>query len=149
MNGKAVNVSDIPTNRRRRFTLLYFGLPPHGAEVRLTIRGTGPVTGTLVDYSNDLPKLPGVTVRPGRPNRARSVRLPRPHCRDPDRWSAVTNAGNPTEKGAALPASAAMNAQPPGRSTAFRRTAANSTQTFSPVDRRHGHEPRPRIGGGA
>jgi hypothetical protein len=64
VNGKAVNVPDIPTNRRSRFTLLYFGLPPHGAEVRLTIRGIGPITGTLVDYSNDLPKLPGMTVRP-------------------------------------------------------------------------------------
>ena len=64
VNGKAVNVSDIPTNRRSRFTLLYFGLPPQGAEVRLTIRGTGPITGTLVDYSNDLPELAGVTVRP-------------------------------------------------------------------------------------
>ena len=64
VNGRPVTVADIPTNRRQRFTLLYFGLPPQGAEVRLTIRGTGPITGTLVDYSNDLPKLPGMTVRP-------------------------------------------------------------------------------------
>ena len=64
VNGRPVTVADIPTNRRQRFTLLYFGLPPQGAEVRLTIRGTGPISGTLVDYSNDLPKLPGMTVRP-------------------------------------------------------------------------------------
>jgi Peptidase family M28 len=64
VNGRPVNVADMPANRRQRFTLLYFGLPAEGAEVSLTIRGTGPITGTLVDYSNDLPKLPGLTVRP-------------------------------------------------------------------------------------
>jgi hypothetical protein len=64
VNGRPVNIADIPTNRRQRFTLLYFGLPREGAEVSLTIHGTGPITGTLVDYSNDLPKLPGMTVRP-------------------------------------------------------------------------------------
>jgi hypothetical protein len=45
VNGRPVTVADIPTNRRQRFTLLYFGLPPQGAEVRLTIRGTGPISG--------------------------------------------------------------------------------------------------------
>jgi hypothetical protein len=30
VNGRPVNVADIPTHRRRRFTLLYFGLPPGG-----------------------------------------------------------------------------------------------------------------------
>jgi Peptidase family M28 len=64
VNGRPVNIPDIPANRRQRFTLLYFGLPAEGSEVSLTIRGTGPITGTLVDYSNDLPNLPGVTVRP-------------------------------------------------------------------------------------
>jgi hypothetical protein len=64
VNGRPVNVADIPASRRQRFTLLYFGLPAEGAEVSLTIRGTGPITGTLVDYSNDLPKLPGMTVKP-------------------------------------------------------------------------------------
>jgi hypothetical protein len=64
VNGRPVNVADMPANRRQRFTLLYFGLPPKGVEVSLTIRGTGSITGTLVDYSNDLPKLSGFTVRP-------------------------------------------------------------------------------------
>jgi hypothetical protein len=64
VNGRPVNVADMPANRRQRFTLLYFGLPAEGSEVSLTIRGTGPITGTLVDYSNDLPNLNGVTVRP-------------------------------------------------------------------------------------
>lgn len=40
--------------------------------MRLTIRGTGPISGTLVDYSNDLPKLPGMTVRP-RPDQLLAV----------------------------------------------------------------------------
>ncbi|HEX3235621.1 MAG TPA: hypothetical protein VHR41_15600, partial [Gemmatimonadales bacterium] len=52
---------------------LYFGLPPRGAEVSLTIRGTGPISGTLVDYSNDLPKLPGMTVRRGQPSTSRHL----------------------------------------------------------------------------
>jgi hypothetical protein len=64
VNARPVNVADMPANRRERFTLLYFGLPPKGVEVSLTIRGTGSITGTLVDYSNDLPKLSGFTVRP-------------------------------------------------------------------------------------
>jgi hypothetical protein len=62
VNGKPVNVADIPTHRRQRFTLLYFGLPSGGVEVDLTLRGNGAITGTLVDYSNGLPSLPGLTV---------------------------------------------------------------------------------------
>jgi hypothetical protein len=73
VNGRPITVADIPTNRRQRFTLLYFGLPPRGAEVSLTIRGTGPISGTLVDYSNDLPKLPGMTVRRGQPSTSRHL----------------------------------------------------------------------------
>ncbi len=64
VNGKPVNVTDIPTHRRHRFTLLYFGLPRGGVELDLTLRGDGAITGTLVDYSNGLPSLPGMTVTP-------------------------------------------------------------------------------------
>jgi hypothetical protein len=64
VNGKPVNVADIPTHRRQRFTLLYFGLPRGGVEVDLTLRGDGAITGTLADYSNGLPSLPGMTVTP-------------------------------------------------------------------------------------
>jgi Peptidase family M28 len=64
VNGNPVNVADIPTHRRQRFTLLYFGLPRGGVEVRLTLRGDGAITGTLADYSNGLPSLPGMTVTP-------------------------------------------------------------------------------------
>jgi hypothetical protein len=64
VNGRPVNIADIPTHRRQRFTLLYFGLPPGGVEVDLTLRGTGAMTGTLADYSNGLPSLPGTTVTP-------------------------------------------------------------------------------------
>jgi hypothetical protein len=64
VNGKPVNVTDIPTHRRQRFTLLYFGLPRGGVELDLTLRGDGAITGTLVDYSNGLPSLPGMTVTP-------------------------------------------------------------------------------------
>jgi hypothetical protein len=64
VNGKAVNVADIPINRRQRFTLLYFGLPRGGVEVDLTLRGSGALSGTLADYSNELPAAPGMTVTP-------------------------------------------------------------------------------------
>ena len=64
VNGKPVNLADIPTHRRQRFTLLYFGLPRGGVEVDLTLRGDGAITGTLADYSNGLPSLPGMTVTP-------------------------------------------------------------------------------------
>jgi hypothetical protein len=64
VSGKPVNVPDIPINRRQRFTLLYFGLPRGGVEVDLSLRGDGAITGTLVDYSNGLPAIPGLTVTP-------------------------------------------------------------------------------------
>jgi hypothetical protein len=64
VNGKPVNVADIPSHRRQRFTLLYFGLPRGGVEVDLTLRGSGAMTGTLADYSNGLPSIPGMTVTP-------------------------------------------------------------------------------------
>jgi len=64
VNGKPVNVADIPIHRRQRFTLLYFGLPRDGVDVDLSLRGDGAITGTLVDYSNGLPSLPGMTVMP-------------------------------------------------------------------------------------
>jgi Peptidase family M28 len=64
VNGKPVNVADIPTHRRQRFTLLYFGLPRGGVAVDLTLRGSGALTGTLADYSNGLPSVPGMTVSP-------------------------------------------------------------------------------------
>jgi hypothetical protein len=64
VNGKPVNVADIPINRRQRFTLLYFGLPRGGVDVDLTLRGSGAMTGTLTDYSNGLPSLPGMAVTP-------------------------------------------------------------------------------------
>jgi len=58
VNGKPVNVADIPIHRRQRFTLLYFGLPRDGVDVDLSLRGDGAITGTLVDYSNGLPPFP-------------------------------------------------------------------------------------------
>jgi hypothetical protein len=64
VNGKPVNIADIPTHRRQRFTLLYFGLPRGGVEVDLILRGSGAMTGTLADYSNGLPSIPGMTVAP-------------------------------------------------------------------------------------
>ena len=68
MNGVPVNTAEIPPNRRQRFTLLYFGLPASGVEISLTLRGTGTITGRLVDYSSDLPRIPGVTVQPRPPD---------------------------------------------------------------------------------
>jgi acetylornithine deacetylase/succinyl-diaminopimelate desuccinylase-like protein len=68
VNGVPVNAAEIPPNRRQRFTLLYFGLPARGAEISLTVRGTGTITGRLVDYSNDLPRIPGMTVQPRPPD---------------------------------------------------------------------------------
>ena len=64
VNGKPVNVADMPTHRRQRFTLLYFGVPRGGVEVVLTLRGDGAISGTLADYSNGLPAIPGMTVTP-------------------------------------------------------------------------------------
>jgi hypothetical protein len=63
VNGRPVNVADIPTNRRQRFTLLYFGLPT-GCRGEADHPRHRTHQRTLVDYSNDLPKLPGMTVRP-------------------------------------------------------------------------------------
>jgi hypothetical protein len=62
VNGKPVNVADIPAEGRDRFTLLYFGLPPRGVAVTLTVRASGPMTGMVTDYSNGLPTIPGFTV---------------------------------------------------------------------------------------
>jgi hypothetical protein len=66
VNGKQVNVADMPAVGRDRFTLLYFGLPPRGVAVTLTVKASGPLTGTVTDYSNGLPTIPGFTVN-GRP----------------------------------------------------------------------------------
>ncbi|HJY44227.1 MAG TPA: M28 family peptidase [Propionibacteriaceae bacterium] len=68
VNGVSVNTTQIPPNRRQRFTLLYFGLPARGAEISMTLRGTGTITGRLVDYSNDLPRIRGLTVQPRPPD---------------------------------------------------------------------------------
>ncbi|HEX6760491.1 MAG TPA: hypothetical protein VF086_19105 [Propionibacteriaceae bacterium] len=45
VNGRPVNVADMPTHRRQRFTLLYFGVPLGGVEVVLTLRATVQLQG--------------------------------------------------------------------------------------------------------
>ena len=59
VNGKPVNVADIPTHRRQPFhAALLRSASRRSAEVDLTLRGDGAITGTLADYSNGLPSSP-------------------------------------------------------------------------------------------
>jgi hypothetical protein len=64
VNGRPVTVADIPTNRRQRFTVLYFGLPAEGAGGEADHprhRTHQRDAGRLLQRP---PKLPGMTVRP-------------------------------------------------------------------------------------
>jgi hypothetical protein len=51
----------------RRLPLMVHNLPAEGLEIRITVQGNGPITGTLHDYSNGLPAAPGITVAPRPP----------------------------------------------------------------------------------
>ena len=39
-----------------------YNLGSQGMEITISVRGTGVITGTVADYSNGLPEIPGITV---------------------------------------------------------------------------------------
>jgi hypothetical protein len=67
VDGRVLPVMRLPEEQRRRLALMFYNLPPEGIEIELTVAGDGPLTGTLTDYSNGLPELPGLTVAPRPP----------------------------------------------------------------------------------
>ena len=62
--GKALDLSDLPSEGRRRLQVSYNGLPAEGIELTLAIRATGPVLVELRDGSTGLPTIPGQTIAP-------------------------------------------------------------------------------------
>lgn len=64
VGGQTVKVD--PGSQQRRFPVAAYNLGAHGIQITLSVRGTDPITGTLTDFSNGLPDLPGepVTERP-------------------------------------------------------------------------------------
>jgi hypothetical protein len=64
LDGKALDLSHWPADRRARFRLAYHAVPPEGIEVALTYAGDGPVEIRVEDRSNGLPAVPGITVAP-------------------------------------------------------------------------------------
>lgn len=51
-------------SRLRRFPIAVYNPGTDGLDVTVSLRGTGPVTGTLADFSNGLPTVPGRSIRP-------------------------------------------------------------------------------------
>jgi hypothetical protein len=60
VNGKLLQNSTPPN----QWGLRYFGLPPEGIELTLTIRTAGPVKIRVIDQSYGLPELPGTVLKP-------------------------------------------------------------------------------------
>jgi len=50
----------------RRFPIAVYNPGDEGVEVTLSVRGSGPITGTLTDFTNGLPAIPGMSIA-GRP----------------------------------------------------------------------------------
>jgi hypothetical protein len=48
----------------RELPITAYNLGEDGMRITVSTRSTGPITGTLTDYSNGLPSVPGVTIRP-------------------------------------------------------------------------------------
>ncbi|MFI7493686.1 hypothetical protein ACH9D2_03045 [Kocuria sp. M4R2S49] len=48
----------------RELPITAYNLGEEGLRITVSTRGAGPITGTLTDYSNGLPPVPGMTIRP-------------------------------------------------------------------------------------
>jgi hypothetical protein len=68
LDGKELDLSHWPADRRARFRLAYHAVPPEGIEIALTYAGDGPVEVRVEDRSNGLPAVPGVTDAPRPPD---------------------------------------------------------------------------------
>ena len=64
IDGTPLDVEALPAARRQRFALMFYNLPKDGIDVSLSVRGTGPLVGQLIDYSNGLPDMTGLRPRP-------------------------------------------------------------------------------------
>lgn len=48
----------------RRFPIAVYNAGTEGIDITISVRGRGPITGTLADYSNGLPDIPGLSTSP-------------------------------------------------------------------------------------
>lgn len=62
VNGEKIDVTKVPAQSRRNFALTFYNLPEEGVEISLSVRSTRPIGATLTDYSNGLPKVPGMEI---------------------------------------------------------------------------------------
>jgi hypothetical protein len=60
VGGQAVKVDG--RGQQREFPVAAYNLGTSGIQITLSVRSTGPITGTLTDFSNGLPELSGMTV---------------------------------------------------------------------------------------
>ena len=67
VDGRVIPVTRLPVEQRQQLALMFYNLPPEGIEIELTLDATGPLTGTLTDYSNGLPPISGLTISPRPP----------------------------------------------------------------------------------
>jgi hypothetical protein len=60
VEGKPVKVDEAAA--LRRFPIAAYNPGAKGIEVTISVRSTATITGTLADFSNGLPNLPGTTI---------------------------------------------------------------------------------------
>jgi hypothetical protein len=68
VDGQVIDVSKVPAERRGTFAMTFYNLPDNGIEITLSVRSTESIDATLTDYSNGLPDLPGMTIKPRPPD---------------------------------------------------------------------------------
>lgn len=64
VDGKPLDLSKFPYEKRNRLNFFYYGLPEQGIGLTLKINSTEPVTITVDDISSGLPAIPGMTIAP-------------------------------------------------------------------------------------
>jgi hypothetical protein len=67
VDGEEIDVSKVPAERRGNFAMTFYNLPDDGIDITLSVRSSRPIGATLTDYSNGLPDVPGMEVKPRPP----------------------------------------------------------------------------------
>jgi hypothetical protein len=67
VDGKEIERSGVPNNRRDRLAFSYAGMPEKGFELSLTVDSSEPVEVTVQDISEGLPEVSGSEVEPREP----------------------------------------------------------------------------------
>lgn len=67
VDGKEIERSGVPKNRRDRLAFSYAGVPDRGFELSLTVDSAEPVEVTVEDISEGLPEVPGMKIEPREP----------------------------------------------------------------------------------